>query len=43
VHKSEIVELNLEKSMPIEHNFKIGDLVRKKLKKPIFSKGYKQI
>ena len=41
--KSELVELNLEKSMPVEHNFKIGELVRKKLKRPIFTKGYKQI
>ena len=29
--------------MPVEHNFNIDDLVRKKLKRPIFSKGYKQI
>jgi len=42
-HASEIVELNLEKSMPVEHSFKINELVRKKLKRPIFTKGYKQI
>ena len=29
-HASEIVELNLEKSMPVEHSFKINELVRKK-------------
>ena len=29
--------------MPIEHNFHSGDSVRKKLVRPIFKKGYKQI
>ena len=29
--------------MPVEHNFNISDLVRKKLARPTFSKGYKQI
>ena len=42
-HTSEIVELNLEKSIPVEHSFKINELVRKKLKRPIFTKGYRQI
>ena len=42
-HAADLVELNTEKSIPVENKFNIGDLVRKKLKKPIFSKGYKQI
>lgn len=42
-HAEEIVEHNLEKSMPVEHNFNIGNLVRKKLKRPIFTKGYKRL
>ena len=42
-HELELIDLNAEKSMPVEHNFNIDDLVRKKLKRPIFSKGYKQI
>ena len=42
-HKSDILNFNLKKSMPIEHNFHSGDSVRKKLVRPIFKKGYKQI
>ena len=42
-HKTELISLNVKKSMPIEHNFNISDLVRKKLSRPTFAKGYKQI
>ena len=42
-HKTELVELNLKKSMPTEHNFHVGDLVRFKLKRATFNKGYKEI
>ena len=42
-NKNDILNLNLKKSMPIEHNFHSGDSVRKKLARPIFKKGYKQI
>ena len=42
-HDAELVELNLKKSLQVEHKFNVGDLVRKKLKRPLFTKGYKQI
>ena len=29
--------------MPVDHTFKINDVVRKKLARPTFTKGYKQI
>lgn len=40
-----IESINISKNVNIEnqHDFKIGDTVRKKLKKTIFTKGYKQI
>jgi hypothetical protein len=41
-HELELVSHNLEKSIPTENPFKVGDLVRKRLKRPTFKKGYKQ-
>lgn len=41
-HKLELVSLNLEKSIPAESPFKVGEMVRKRLKRPTFKKGYKQ-
>lgn len=43
-HKQEIQDLNIEKNnQPLKHRIEVGDLVRKKLKKANFLKGYKQI
>ncbi len=42
-HARELIDLNADKSMPVEHNFVIGETVRKKLARPTFTKGYKQI
>ena len=42
-HDSRLEALNMSKSEPVQSDFKAGDSVRKKLKKPSFKKGYKQI
>ena len=39
----ELLSLNMEKSIPTESSFKVGDTVRKKLKRASFKKGFKQI
>jgi hypothetical protein len=42
-NKDIIRNINIEKNKISNHNFKKEQLVRKKLKKPTFAKGYKQI
>lgn len=41
-HFMEILEINIAKTKINDFNYKVGQLVRKKLKKPTFTKGYKQ-
>jgi hypothetical protein len=36
----ELLLHNMEKAIPTESPFKVGDTVRKKLKRPSFKKGY---
>ena len=43
-HQQDLFNLNLEKDDDLKQNiFQIGNTVRKRLKKPLFAKGYKQI
>ena len=43
-HHEDLFNLNLEKDDDLKENiFEIGNAVRKRLKKPIFTKGYKKI
>jgi len=42
-YKAFIQDLNKEKNVISNHYFKEGQIVRKKLVKPTFAKGYKQI
>ena len=42
-HQTEIRQINFKKNKTDTHNFKTGDVVRKRLKKARFDKGYKII
>jgi hypothetical protein len=42
-HRTEIMNINIVKTEDkSKHQFKIGQIVRKRLKKPVFTKGYRQ-
>ncbi len=40
LNKEKIRDLNIEKNQRPKHNFSVGQLVRRRVKKPLFSKGY---
>lgn len=42
-HIPEIVQINMKKNVRLKHQFKVGMLVRRRLAKSTFTKGYKQI
>ena len=43
-HQEDLFNINLEKEEDFKQNiFQIGSTVRKRLKRPLFTKGYKQI